>query len=1266
MGITAITRIDNRSLQTVTVSSTEAQLSSTGWLAVGPRTVSTVRVVVPWATSGSAFADHHLKVAVGGQVQFWMWQALSWDGDHVRFCRNGRWATPGARVSGASVVENDGGERTLVVQDGCVELVAVPVELVDALRAVRPSDGFVPMVPQPAPITVMPSTPRRLATAFSMAGPPWDAFKRGEPGARFRYRDSGKRYEFSLDAAGTVWATDLNGATIPLRDAVSYSASRAGRSFPAPPFDLIAANDSRVIAKAKDVNQFFFASVDQLFVHADGTGLEVPVPSMFFKRDPEAGRTGRRVEDLLAHLDGCFADHPAVERFPLFRVLLELDVVDLMIVKMKPAVWHLIDARPALGPFNVMLPLVTAVERVLDLVETKLPPWQQLTELRAAVTDFKARAEAERVKLQAPNYDAYALPDGIEGFVDAGYTDGSRTLEFKSILYRRVLDVGVGHAHWHAVYDGSTGGELQPMHAGPAVAGMSWSDLYRLVNGPIRDSDGYIDGTANFYALVQLAPELDDHGGLGKANAFGILFLDEQAYFSGRWRLVDPNDHCGGGFALATALASEDPKPSPLDQWDPSKYWCPFRAGNINHRTRMAVSRQVIVVNGLDPVQGPELYSINFSYSTMDHSWRRRPLPTGAAVAYFDDEASAAVETVPAGLPGDVVYPQTVRLREDMTLVVRGSRKGVPGRWFQRYLPADNRLIPAPTALTGARPSVGFSHPWRFITEEAFTLADRFSHLGVYDEVDSRSQYYPLTVSETAAVVLSKSSSAAPWVDAAGQLFVRAVRFYWAAPLRIPDFDVDVLMTPPVRPKKKAPPSIFNPVTQLRILKRGSRWIATHWDKRDDDLMAFDPIETVTGHPAVPPPAIALSQGDQTINVTVGVNQRVGHGPVVKIADVVWTGTPAEPVALRLHAPVSVWRVRLGALVRPADGQPRQPVIFRSVEIDQFRSVGDGVVEHRWRPSDTDLARLSEACSDAGAEACATSIWFEDVVGHVAVPDRIRWLRAMTATCEPSVVPLDKPTSVTVRARDSVSGAVIAGTVNITGSTGGPTDAPLTTTFSQQRVRVFDPERRVYVTELVEPTMTVDAAGYVSAAAPLSFYQPQLRVTVDQTWLPVGRPAQVTVRAVDAHTGVGVAGRVLINGTDVAATNTAFTYTCGPTPPSAVVNAAYYRSTLVPWPPLRVPRLAVTVQPYPVPLRTAVAVTVRAVDADSGAPVDGTVTINNNPAAARTNTTFTYTFTPTRTRVFDPELRIYTYDVVMPTGAVTAAGYPTTPIDFGF
>lgn len=171
--------------------------------------------------------------------------------------------------------------------------------------------------------------------------------------------------------------------------------------------------------------------------------------------------------------------------------------------------------------------------------------------------------------------------------------------------------------------------------------------------------------------------------------------------------------------------------------------------------------------------------------------------------------------------------------------------------------------------------------------------------------------------------MLSKSSTALPWIDTAGQLFVRAVRFYWSVPLRLPDFDVHPLQ--PIRPRKKAPPSIFNPVTQLRILKRGNRWIATHWDKRDDDLVPFDPIETMSGHPAVPTPPISLTQGSQTISVTLGPNQRVGGGPTVRTAEFVWKGEPTEPVAIRLHSPENVWRVRLGAIAAAKPPNPPGP-----------------------------------------------------------------------------------------------------------------------------------------------------------------------------------------------------------------------------------------------------------------------------------------------------------------------------------------------------
>src|SRR5207237_7572078 len=100
---------------------------------------------------------------------------------------------------------------------------------------------------------------------------------------------------------------------------------------------------------------------------------------------------------------------------------------------------------------------------------------------------------------------------------------------------------------------------------------------------------------------------------------------------------------------------------------------------------------QVVLVSS-EPVNGAgELYSINFSYATMDRSWRWRPLP-------------AAVED-PAGrqTASESVDVQTLRLREDMSICLKGHKRTArgleTGYWFQRYLPAVNRLVPEPEDL---------------------------------------------------------------------------------------------------------------------------------------------------------------------------------------------------------------------------------------------------------------------------------------------------------------------------------------------------------------------------------------------------------------------------------------------------------------------------------------------------------------------------------------------------------------------------------------
>ena len=111
----------------------------------------------------------------------------------------------------------------------------------------------------------------------------------------------------------------------------------------------------------------------------------------------------------------------------------------------------------------------------------------------------------------------------------------------------------------------------------------------------------------------------------------------------------------------------------------------------------------------------PMLYSLNFNWGTMDRTWRWRTLP--AAPQYFDVQAGN--EPIPAN-PGECVYPQTIRLREDMTIHLKGTHQGVPGRWYQRYLPANNQLIPPSEQLQpNQRPQSGYAHTWKFLPESA-------------------------------------------------------------------------------------------------------------------------------------------------------------------------------------------------------------------------------------------------------------------------------------------------------------------------------------------------------------------------------------------------------------------------------------------------------------------------------------------------------------------------------------------------------------------
>ena len=947
-----------------------------------------------------------------------------------------------------------------------------------------------------------------------------------------------------------------------------------------------------------------------------------------------------------------------------------------------------------------------------------------------------------------------------------------------SIEYAGVVDIGVGHVHWHEQYARITGGELQPMRTSgttldalsayvpqpyfqlfeqlfPSLTNLdqtmvslistaTYPMLYQFFNGPVRDGDGYIDGTCNLYALVQLKP----NAALGAPDGYALLYQDEQSYFTQRWRLVHPDDYQGLMFALVPDLHADlQREPSrQLYHWNPHAYWCPFRSGYIGAQSRLAVAAQVLVVNGEDPARITEtdrtraalIVSINFSWATMDRTWRWRRLPDNVQARYFDT-SGAARDDEPIGTDvADSAYPQTLGLRGDMTIVLKGTSNGQLGRWYQRYLPASNTLYPAVSAATGPLPGAGFTHPWKFVPEGVFTYADRFSHFGVYDQVDSRSQYYVVTpVSATDAQTLAAGGSG-PWIDDSGQLFIQYAKFPWDS-LRL-DWPPALTAQWPPLPASPRRPSLFNADTRLRIVQRGSHWLALPWDKRDDDLLPIDGL----------PKTVQLKNGARTATVTLNTNTWLEQPPAVQSAYFWWE--PSGACGVAFSAPQSpgalpfdnVWRVRMAALLAP-NGDVL-PLLDLTTE-GRFSQTNEGAYEYRWTPGASERVALTQYASSLAARANGTSLWFEDVVGHAGVPDQVWWGRSsgMSVSLTPATIPLGIAVPVSVHAQDARTAAPLSGAVLIDGQAVGRTDAPFTFTFNTQRNRVFDPETRTWNWgEETVPAGVVRVADYPDSAIPFAFYKPLLRTWVEPATIPIGptvqltvhaedatthaavagqvliggqvvgstntpfnfafnsagvsgvvsagdypnraitfalymrqlhvwvepaplyigRTTAVTVHAADAMTGTSVAGRVLIAGQDVGASNTTFNYTFGSSAPNAIVSAPYYDTAPVSWPALRQPRLVVSIQPYPVAAGTLTTYAVRATDGDSSAAVDGSVKVNGL-VVARTNVPFSYRFVMQRVRTFDPETRTYTTELVAPTASVSASGYLEANLDLG-
>ena len=787
--------------------------------------------------------------------------------------------------------------------------------------------------------------------------------------------------------------------------AISYHLERDGEVSDAPPFDMVAANSGRVFVKEACFARFYFTMLQPMFVPR---GAGVPVPSMYFKLDPEQGIPEADNRDRLDHLAVPDSLHPAAVRFPLFRHAMGLDLNDTMIVNVDKHMrtWHRIDGRP---------PMAGGDPPIGDV----FPPVDTVVSYRSN------------------------MPFG--GITcKLGYR------------IKKVLDIGVGHAHWHEQRCSIYGGEMDSLDGRGLPPCLEGRNAYQLFNGPVDDQGGFIDNTINYYVLAQFAEgDWRDDEAI-PATAFGVLWLDEQAVLSERWRLLDPADCQFGSFkdVIPSAIVQYLDKDfwHPSFRFDRSKFWCPMRAGYVTPRSRMAVSRAVVVVSGRDPATRRwELYSINFGFGTADRTWRWRALPW---------------------LAGDA-RPDRFGLREDMTLYVEeDSHRDGSCYWYQKYLPACVTLTPSGEELEVqgkkegdaaplrevsriAKPAQGFAHPWQCLPKDVFWFVHtHFSHFGSYESrVNWRWQYYTVKVLEGEGVLRSASESER-WIESGDQLEIVHDAIDWERLNDIlrngPDaqFGAD-LMADLIAMAGSVPGGIagaisgeasrmlfgtlgeardvgairaalcaaYNELRDESLIRRRHRkglflptfslslrfrkplgWIMVHADKRDDDLLPFRGFEDSGATPL--DVRLVSSERNASVRLRIEEYHKVIDAPQVSASEVaVVKAADAEPrLRVRIKPCVekkldeNVWRIKLGWLTRNAEHElDGFEVLFDEVRADAPTQVAAGGWHtYEWSlDGRADIAKLGRACSESGRRNFGTSLWFEDVVGHVATPDSV-------------------------------------------------------------------------------------------------------------------------------------------------------------------------------------------------------------------------------------------------------------------------------------
>ncbi len=691
---------------------------------------------------------------------------------------------------------------------------------------------------------------------------------------RLLYTDEGKFLEFKIQPDGKVhWRkqgeadfvlfrpSEFPGiGIIPPRDSnlrglsVTYENSRKGQWswIDGLEFDMIASSSDRVFAKERGTDNFFMAIPTELYLHQTNKGSLLKLPQTFFKLDPENNLPHQRVEDLLHHISVPLDDetHLATERFPAVRTIFSVlrSQVSVLSAQIRRMLF-------GIGPINI--------NNEFPLMSVQAPSFVWVG------IDTRPIHKTKNPPRRFPSYNHVTY--GNDPFssipIIGDFLNSLIRIRKRSIRFNRVLSMGVGLSHLHEQYVSIYGGEADSLQSPGPFDGVrinnllrayltltslprSNAELYRFLNGPTEDRGGWVDGTCIYYLMVQLRSDAEIENEVFE-NAFCVLWADEQFAFTERWRALHYID--SEFDSVSKPIVSAIKSGSSFYSFDYRKFWCPFENGHIRRFSRMTVARQVIIVNGFDAnLNEHEIYSIHFCWPTMDHTWRVRRLPMQATVVLLPlDSETFRMEEI-AELNATTVFPQTIHLKEDMTLSMRGSMeiggKFIPGFWVQKYLPATNQEVPSLAQLERQepfqKPMLRYSHEWEFYPGHSFEiLIKNSSHFGVYQKVDSRIQFY--TIKINAFGLSADFVEQNIWEDTEHAFTIHRREFDWST-VQLSGFVRDVVTRDIASTHMDYidHPSLFEDVLRFRIRRRGQLgFILMFEDKRDDKIIAFDKID---------------------------------------------------------------------------------------------------------------------------------------------------------------------------------------------------------------------------------------------------------------------------------------------------------------------------------------------------------------------------------------------------------------------------------------